>query len=208
MSSAAGQERLSLYATPIAATVPAEAQQLAGALAPRVEQMWRASGQQQSPLPWQSPPQVLDGQDGAVSHLAWMTHTIAEAMAAPPRWPGPKQSGWDVLWFAEVCRPQQGQPIHDFPRADWCACFLIDDGGGKGESGEVELLDPRGAAVLIYAPDLTFDAPGSDVLGISQTVALTSGSLLVYPAWMRQGTAVNTGPRPRVAVKLLLTRRY
>ncbi|MEQ8653118.1 MAG: putative 2OG-Fe(II) oxygenase [Kiloniellales bacterium] len=208
MSANNAPERLSLYATPIAASVPAEAQQLATALGPRVQQMWQAAQQQQSPLPWQSQPQFLDQQDGPLNLLTWMTHTIADAMTAPARWPGPQQTGWDVLWFAEVCLPGQGQPIHDYPRADWCACFLIDDGGGQGESGEVELLDPRGAAVLIYAPDLTFDAPGSEVLGISQTVALTSGSLLVFPAWMRQGTSVNQGTRPRLAIKLLLTKRY
>ncbi len=208
MNAASAPERLSLYATPVAATVPAEAQQLAEALGPRVLQMWQAARQGQTPLPWQSPPQVLDPQDGAVAHLAWATGTIAEAMTAPPRWPGPQQTGWQALWFAEVCAPGQGQPIHDYPRADWCGCFLIDDGGGSGDSGEVQLQDPRGAAVLIYAPDLTFDAPGSDILGINQTVALTAGSLLVFPAWMRQGTAVNRGPRPRLAVKLLLSKRF
>ncbi len=199
--------RLDLFATPAAVVVPPGAQELTAALAQRVAQLWQASAGAESPLPWQSPPQVMSPEDGGLAPLAWMAGTLAEAMAPSRRQPGQAQPQWDVLWFAEVFRPGQGLPIHDFPRATWCACYLVDDGGAAGKSGEIELLDPRGPAVMTYAPDLTFDAPGGEILGISQTVALTSGSLLIFPAWMRQGTAVHRGERPRLSIKLLLTQR-
>ncbi|GAB5470252.1 MAG: hypothetical protein Kilf2KO_32820 [Rhodospirillales bacterium] len=199
---------LSLFATPLAALVAPNAPDLNAALGPRVQQLFQAAGPVEAALPWQSPPQSLLKDDRALAQIAWMIATLADAMAAPKHWPGPPQSGWDALWFAELLLPGQGLPVHDYPRADWCGCYLIDDGGGSGESGEMELLDPRGAAVMMYAPTLTFDAPGGDVLGISQTVNLTPGSLLVFPAWLHQGTSANRGPRPRLAIKLLLTARH
>ncbi len=199
--------RLDLFATPAAVIVPPDAATLNGSLAQRVQQLWQASAGASAPLPWQSPPQVLAQDDGLLGPLAWMVATIAEAMVPVRRPGGQPQAGWDVLWFAEVFQPGQGLPIHDFPRANWCGCYLIDDGGAAGKSGEIELQDPRGPAVMTYAPDLTFDAPGGETLGISQTVSLTSGSLLVFPAWMRQGTAVHRGGRPRLSVKLLLNQR-
>lgn len=200
-------ERLSLYATPLAAVAVAEAGQLNAALAPRILQAW-PQAESDGALTWMSEPKPLQAEDQPLAQLARIAGTLAEAMAAPPSWAEPGRGTWDGLWFAEAAAPGQGQPVHDFPRADWCACYLVDDGGaGSGESGEVELLDPRGAAVLMYAPDLGFEVPGGDTLGISQTVKLASGSLLVFPAWMRQGTAVNEGSRPRLSIKLLLTRR-
>ncbi|MEO1190802.1 MAG: putative 2OG-Fe(II) oxygenase [Pseudomonadota bacterium] len=199
--------RLSLYATPLAAISAPNASVLSQTLGPRVMELYQASGSREQDLPWQAAPQVLQPGDAAIGELAWMSATLAESMAAPKAWPGPSRSGWDVLWIAEVLQPGQGLPVHDYPRADWCACYVVDSGGGSGKSGEIELLDPRGAAVMMYAPTLTFDGPGGDVLGISQTVTLTSGSLLVFPAWLRQGTAANSGPRPRLAIKLLLTER-
>ena len=103
--------------------------------------------------------------------------------------------------------PGQGFEVQAIPEALWCACYLIEAGGPSSSGGALELQDPRGAATVMYAPGLTFAAQGGETLGVSQSIGLKEGALVVFPAWLLQSTSLHQGQDARLSVTLRLQPR-
>jgi hypothetical protein len=195
-------KRLSLFATPLAVSLLPETEDLKPALSALILACYQEDAQSEDAqlttgLAWRGsfsrasngPPQLAPLSEAAI--------VLAETIQA--------ESGgaWDVSWRAEVLNPGQGFDVQCLKGGLWCASYLVDDGGAAASGGELELQDPRGAAPVMYAPGLTFAAPGGETLGISQTVRPKEGALIVFPAWLLQSTALHQGSDARLSLSLL-----
>ena len=112
---------------------------------------------------------------------------------------------WRINSWANVSRSGHGNQFHTHPGALWSVSYYVDDGGiGKDSSlgGEFEILDPRGVAPIMYAPQLTF--PGADfvALGESQRLTPRAGALVVFPSWLSHGVCPYRGTRERISIAI------
>ena len=113
--------------------------------------------------------------------------------------------GWRINCWANVSRNGHGNQFHTHPGALWSVSYYVDDGGiGADPSlgGEFEVLDPRGVAPIMYAPQVTF--PGADfvALGESQRLAPRPGVLIVFPSWLSHGVCPYRGNRERISIAI------
>jgi len=196
-------KRLSLFATPLAVSLLPETEDVKPALSALILACYQEAAQAEDAKliagrPWQGPFSCMAQGVPALAPLAEAATVLAEAMQARPG------GAWDLSWCAEVLHPGQGFEVQSSKGGLWCASYLVDDGGAGASGGELELQDPRGAAPVMYAPGLTFAAQGGETLGVSQTIRLKEGTLIVFPAWLLQSTALHQGSDARLSLSLLL----
>ena len=201
-------KRLSLFATPLAVSLLPETEDLKPALSALIlacyqEDAPSEDAQPATGLAWRGSFSRASTGVAQLAPLSEAAIVLAETMQAES---GQAESdrAWDVSWRAEVLNPGQGFDAQCLKGGLWCASYLVDDGGAAASGGELELQDPRGAAPVMYAPGLTFAAPGGETLGISQTVRPKEGALIVFPAWLLQSTALHQGSDARLSLSLLL----
>ncbi len=90
-----------------------------------------------------------------------------------------------------------------------CARYVLDDGGSGAQrdyGGRFEAQDPRGVGPVMYAPHLSIADPSGPTLGISQTIGLKTGAILVYPGWLLHGLEIYRGPESFVSLLIRLRR--
>ena len=112
---------------------------------------------------------------------------------------------WRINCWANVSRNGHGNQFHTHPGALWSASYYVDDGGIGTEpplGGEFEILDPRGVAPIMYAPQLTFPGPDFVALGESQRLAPRAGVLIVFPSWLSHGVCPYRGHRERISIAI------
>ena len=112
---------------------------------------------------------------------------------------------WRINSWANVNRHGQANCFHTHPGALWSSCYYVDDGGiaaDRSLGGEFEIADPRGAATIMYAPQLTF--PGADgvALGEAQRVSPRAGMIVVFPSWLLHGVRPYRGTRVRISIPI------
>ena len=211
-------KRLSLFATPLAVSLLPETEDLKPALSALILACYQEDAQSEDAqlttgLAWRGsfsrasngPPQLAPLSEAAIVLAETMQAESGQAESGQAESGQAESDGaWDVSWRAEVLNPGQGFDVQCLKGGLWCASYLVDDGGAAASGGELELQDPRGAAPVMYAPGLTFAAPGGETLGISQTVRPKEGALIVFPAWLLQSTALHQGSDARLSLSLLL----
>ena len=112
---------------------------------------------------------------------------------------------WRINCWANVSRNGHGNQFHTHPGALWSASYYVDDGGIGTDpplGGEFEILDPRGVAPIMYAPQLTFPGPDFVALGESQRLAPRAGVLIVFPSWLSHGVCPYRGHRERISIAI------
>jgi uncharacterized protein (TIGR02466 family) len=112
---------------------------------------------------------------------------------------------WRINSWANVNRSGHGNQIHTHPGGLWSVSYYVDDGGiGADPSlgGEFEILDPRGVAPVMYAPQLTFPGPDYVALGESQRLAPRAGVFVVFPSWLSHGVCPYRGTRERISIAI------
>lgn len=112
---------------------------------------------------------------------------------------------WRVECWANVIRHGHGNHAHTHPGALWSVSYYVDDGGIGADAslgGAFEILDPRGVAPVMYAPQLTFPGPDFVALGESQRLAPRAGALIVYPSWLSHGVSPYRGNGTRIALAI------
>ena len=120
-----------------------------------------------------------------------------------------RQADWPTRLWLEVLRSGQGRAIDSAPDAAWCARYVLDDGGSalqRDYGARFEAQDPRGVGPVMYAPHLSIADPAGPTLGISQTVGLKTGALLVYPGWLLHGLEPYRGPEAFISLVIELLR--
>lgn len=93
------------------------------------------------------------------------------------------------------------------PKADFAAIYMVSAGDAATDpdlGGLLELQDPRGPAPVMYAPSMTFAGPGAESLGVTQTVRLEPGLLIVYPAYLMQSLSFYRGKAPHITVRMTI----
>jgi len=112
---------------------------------------------------------------------------------------------WRINCWANVNRTGHGNQFHTHPGGLWSVSYYVDDGGVDADrslGGEFEIADPRGAATVMYAPQLTF--PGEDGLALGESQRLTprAGAMIVFPSWLWHGVCPYRGTRERISIAI------
>lgn len=112
---------------------------------------------------------------------------------------------WRINCWANVNRSGHGNQAHTHPGALWSASYYVDDGGISDDpslGGEFEVLDPRGVAPIMYAPQMTFPGPDGLSLGEAQRLTPKAGMLFVFPSWLSHGVCPYHGTRERISIAI------
>lgn len=112
---------------------------------------------------------------------------------------------WRINSWANINRSGHGNQFHTHPGALWSASYYVDDGGVDADrslGGEFEILDPRGVAPAMYAPQLTFPGPDCVALGESQRITPRAGVIIVFPSWLSHGVCSYRGTRERISIAI------
>jgi len=190
---------ITLFSTPICSVDLPDAAAVNAALAPAI---LAQAGDAEAAMPsWASPWGVPDLGTGAgltVAHAArLLASRLAEARAP---------DSWRLDAYAEVLWQGACASVSE-PKADFAALYTVSDGDAAQDAaagGLLEFQDPRGPAPVMYAPGLTFTGPGAESLGVTQTVRLRPGLLLVYPAYLMQSLSFYRGTAPHITVRMAL----
>ncbi len=110
---------------------------------------------------------------------------------------------WFVNAWANVNRSGHANQMHAHPGAIWSGCYYVDD-GGCGENaalgGEFEVMDPRGLAPAMYAPELAPALSGCLTMGGTELIRPTTGRMFLFPAWLLHGVRPYQGEDLRISV--------
>lgn len=112
---------------------------------------------------------------------------------------------WRINSWANINRSGHGNQFHTHPGALWSASYYVDDGGVDADrslGGEFEILDPRGVAPAMYAPQLTFPGPDCAALGESMRLTPRAGVFIVFPSWLSHGVCPYRGTRERISIAM------
>lgn len=194
-----------IFSTPLHLVVLPGMEEINAAIAAEVLKRRAASnrtGAWQSP--WDFPPIEWE----PLSAVADVARLLATRLVQGSDTHRPKAPSWRLSCRATVLAGGQGVEVETTPRADLAATYLVhggDTGSDPKLGGLLELQDPRGPAPVMYAPDLTFAAPGAETLGVTQTARLTPGALALYPAWMMHSLSFYSGEAPHISLTLALS---
>jgi uncharacterized protein (TIGR02466 family) len=115
---------------------------------------------------------------------------------------------WRANAWANINRAGQSNEFHIHPAAMWSGTYYVDDAGAADDAaqgGELELLDPRGAAPAMYAPLLAFAGPGGLAVGATETIRPKAGRLVLFPAWLYHQVRPYRGPGERISIAFNLS---
>jgi len=190
-------EGITLFSTPICSVTLPDAARVNEALMTAIlERAGRAEA-----LSWTSPhgfPDLNTGAAAAVATAARLLASRISSLIAP--------ESWQVDAYAEVLWEGACASVSE-PKADFAALYMISDGDTAKESdlgGLLEFQDPRGPAPVMYAPSMTFAGPGAESLGVTQTVRMQPGLLIVYPAYLMQSLSFYRGKAPHITVRMTI----
>ena len=153
---------------------------------------------------WQSTWDMQEWGGEAVQKVLAFTQAIVED-ATVDRDGNRHKLNWRVNCWANVNRSGHANQIHTHPGGMWSASYYVDDGGiGEDPSlgGEFEILDPRGVAPVMYAPQFTFPGPDFRALGESQRISPRPGVFVVFPSWLAHGVCPYRGTRERISIAM------
>ncbi len=110
---------------------------------------------------------------------------------------------WFVNAWANVNRAGHANQVHAHPGCLWSGCYYVDDGGAGADpeaGGAFEIMDPRGLAPAMYAPELAPALAGCQSMGGSELIVPETGMMLLFPAWLPHGVRPYRGTGTRISV--------
>lgn len=197
------------FATPIAnAELPAVAAQNA-ALAALIRERSRThpSTQASNLGGWQSDWNMPDWGGPAVQLLIAAAKSLASNLTRS-RQGQPVTPEWRANAWANINRAGDANEFHIHPASVWSGVYYVDDAGAAdnpAHGGELELLDPRGAAPAMYAPLLAFAGPGGLAVGATETIRPKAGRMILFPAWLYHQVRPYRGPGERISIAFNLS---
>ena len=115
---------------------------------------------------------------------------------------------WKTIMWANINRTGHGNQHHCHPGAFWSGVYWVDDGGiaaSRDLGGELDFMDPRGAAPAMYAPQLGFSTPGGLSLGANELLKPQAGMMVLFPSWLAHGVRPYLGKETRISVAFNLS---
>ncbi len=109
---------------------------------------------------------------------------------------------WRINAWVNVNRGGHSNEMHTHAGSYWSGVYYVDDGGEEGRhtGGELELMDPRGAAPLMYAPQLKTAIKPCISAGLSEFQQPQTGHIYMFPAWLYHSVRPYLGSRARISV--------
>ena len=110
---------------------------------------------------------------------------------------------WRINAWANLNRAGNGNEMHTHGGSYWSGAYYVNDGlDGAAEQpgGEFEVLDPRGVAPQMYAPQLKMAVKGCLTAGLSEYLTPRSGQLYLFPAWLFHGVRPYRGSGTRISI--------
>jgi hypothetical protein len=194
-------EGSTLFSTPFCSATLPRASRLNKSLAEAILEQ-AGDRRPESAVSWTSPwdfPDLGSGPGRAVAAAArGLASKLCQACGQKPIPP----DAWRVSCRAEVITGASATVGE--PEADFTGLYIVakdEDANGSDPGGVLELQDPRGPAPVMYAPSVTFRGPGSDSLGVTQTLNMKPGLLIVYPALLPQSFSFYRGPVPHITLR-------
>lgn len=199
-----GIEVRSIFPTPIVVARPpvteAENRRLAGTILAR--EGAAAGVVHSNMMGWQSDDTFAQwgGQDGA--KVLAFARTLADKLTGD-RAGNRVEVDWFVNAWANVNRKGHANQAHAHPGALWSGSYYVDDGGAGADpavGGAFEIMDPRGLAPAMYAPELAPNLTGCHSTGGSELIRPETGMMLLFPAWLSHGVRPYLGAGTRISV--------
>ncbi|MFM2128777.1 MAG: hypothetical protein RL477_323 [Pseudomonadota bacterium] len=151
---------------------------------------------------WQSADDFASWADGPGEKLIGFARALADRLTGD-RAGNRVAVDWFVNAWANVNRSGQANQMHAHPGAVWSGCYYVDDGGcGRDAAlgGEFEIMDPRGLAPAMYAPELAPALSGCQTMGGTEAIRPATGLLLMFPAWLMHSVRPYLGDGTRISV--------
>jgi uncharacterized protein (TIGR02466 family) len=201
---AANVQVQSLFATPMAVLVLPDAARLNAELARVILERERThpSAQASNLGGWQSSWDFAAWSGVAGQRVLDQGMAIASRLTAN-RQGKPVAVRWRANAWANVNRKGDANEFHTHPGAFWSGVYYVDDGGAGSDptlGGEFEVQDPRGVAPAMYAPALTFNAPGGQTVGASELLRPQPGLMTLFPSWVSHQVRPYRGDGVRISV--------
>lgn len=119
----------------------------------------------------------------------------------------PRYRWFPEIW-ANVSAYGASNQYHTHPGAYWSAVYYVDDGySGSPDpalGGEIVFEDPRVPTLLMEAPDLRLRT-GAGLVEPTFQLRPETGTLLMFPAWLRHAVNPYLGQSERISVAVNLT---
>lgn len=110
------------------------------------------------------------------------------------------QVEWFVNAWANVNRRGHANQAHAHPGALWSGCYYVAVPEEAEAGGGLEIMDPRGMAPAMYAPELAPALAGCRTMGGSEVIPPETGLMLLFPAWLVHGVRPYLGDSPRISI--------
>jgi uncharacterized protein (TIGR02466 family) len=109
---------------------------------------------------------------------------------------------WRINAWANLNRIGDGNEMHTHAGSYWSGAYYVDDGTSATApaGGEFEILDPRGVAPLMYAPQLKIAIKSCLTAGLSEYLTPRTGQLYLFPAWLFHGVRPYRGVGMRISI--------
>lgn len=115
---------------------------------------------------------------------------------------------WRIGAWANVNRTGDSNVNHAHPGSFWSGTYYVEDGAsdtGEVVGGAFEILDPRGIAPQMYAPNVLCGLAGCATAGLAEQHQPRAGQLILFPSWLVHGVTPYRGRAPRISVSFNLS---
>lgn len=193
-----------LFATPVIVAYPANAAALNEALEAAIDARRRVDpGIARTNIGgWHSRTDLFDWAGEAGNTIARHVIELADAHTIDTAAAPGVRRGWTVDAWANVITGAGAHSSHIHPGAFWSAVYYVR--ADPGDGGELVLVDPRGAAPQMHAPELRLRGGN----GERQVEApAEAGKLVIFPSWLEHSVRPYSGGGTRISIALNLAAR-
>jgi uncharacterized protein (TIGR02466 family) len=117
----------------------------------------------------------------------------------------PEDYGWTLQMWANISGRGAYNELHIHPGSVWSAVFYIDTGDEglpEGAAGEFYVEDPRYPVPTLHRSGLRMIGADGRPQQDRQSLKVSRGDLILFPAWLRHGVRPYQGERERITVAM------
>lgn len=156
---------------------------------------------------WHSDSLIEEWGGPEIGEILEAARTLASRMTLD-RQGQPADVNWKTRAWANVNSYGHANEFHYHPGAYWSGTYYVDDGGRLADrslGGEFEIMDPRGAAVAMYAPSLVMKDGSANTSGSTVEFTPRPGLIMLFPAWLQHQVRPYWGSSERISIAFNLS---